>query len=215
MAQTHAPESVLDFWFPDTGHEDSPEAHAAFWDARMQGGMDARIVAEFAGVTEAAATGALDHWAETRRGRLALLIALDQFPRSLWRDRPGAFGQDIKATRLVWEAIGAGDVALLAPWEAMFLVIANGHCEGPDHLERLDRIAPVVEEIIARLPPPLAPMAGMIRAQQERVRAVIARFGRHPHRNAILGRLSSPEEAAYVAAGDFPHLRRVEDGAAG
>ena len=80
------PKDVLDFWFPDTGHQTDPEAHMAFWGERMQGGMDAAIIDRFAELTDAAARGHLDHWAETPRGRLALLIALDQFPRSLWRD---------------------------------------------------------------------------------------------------------------------------------
>ena len=92
---------VLDFWFPDDRHAESMEAHSAFWDSRMQGGMDADIIERFGPLTLAAAEGRLDDWAETPRGRLALLIALDQFPRSLWRDTPAAFAQDIKACRLV------------------------------------------------------------------------------------------------------------------
>ncbi|WP_245541034.1 DUF924 family protein [Octadecabacter antarcticus] len=62
--------------------------------------MDATIIEKFGPLTTAAARGELDHWAQTQRERLALLIALDQFPRSLWRDTPSAFAQDIKATRL-------------------------------------------------------------------------------------------------------------------
>lgn len=88
--EQYQPEQVLELWFPDSGHQHDPQKHAAFWDERMQGGMDAVIAARFAGLTEAAATGKLDHWAETPRGRLALLIALDQFPRSLWRGTPAA-----------------------------------------------------------------------------------------------------------------------------
>ena len=126
----HDPAEVLDFWFPDSGHEADPETHGAFWQVRMQGGMDADICARFAGLTEAAARGRLDHWAGTPRGRLALLIALDQFPRSLWRDTPAAFAQDIKAARLALEGIESGDYDVLAPWEQTFFVIAITHCEG-------------------------------------------------------------------------------------
>ncbi|WP_127115538.1 DUF924 family protein [Shimia sediminis] len=205
------PDMVLAFWFPDTGHQHSPETHGAFWDERMQGGMDARIVEEFAGLTLAAARGQLDHWAETPRGRLALLIALDQFPRSLWRDTPGAFAQDIKAARLALEGIETGDIDALEPWEMAFFVIAIGHCEGPDHLERMHRLPPVIERIVAKMPECLAPMRDGFRGQHDRVCAVLERFGRHPHRNAVLGRVSTPEEEAYVATGDFPHVRKVED----
>ena len=134
-----SPDDVLNFWFPDTGHEASPETHAAFWDERMQGGMDARIISDFAELTDAAARGKLDEWQSTPRGRLALLLALDQFPRSLWRDTPAAFAQDIKATRLVWEAIEAGEMDHHAPWEVMFFVIANGHCEGREFRRRANK----------------------------------------------------------------------------
>ncbi len=143
--ENYQPEQVLDLWFPDSGHQNDPAAHAAFWDERMQGGMDAAIKARFAGLTEAAATGKLDHWAETPRGRLALLIALDQFPRSLWRDTPAAFAQDIKAARLALEGIDNGDFDCLAPWEQTFFHIAISHCEGPDHLERLDRLGAMID----------------------------------------------------------------------
>ena len=202
----HRPEDVLDFWFPDTGHENDVETHSAFWFERMQGGMDARIVSDFADLTRAAARGELDHWAETPRGRLALLIALDQFPRSLWRDTPGAFAQDIKATRLALEGIENGHIYKLAPWEQTFFIIACSHCEGPDHLERMERLDPVVERICASQPPALAPRADRLRSQHNRVKGIIARFGRHPHRNPIYGRISTPEEEAYIAEGDFPHV---------
>lgn len=202
------PAEVLDFWFPDTGHESSRETHGAFWEERMQGGMDAAIIERFADLTLAAATGLLDHWSETPRGRLALLIALDQFPRSLWRDTPAAYAQDIKAARLALEGIGNGDFDGLATWEQAFFIIAIGHCEGPDHLERMQRMDAVVEGIVGRMAPQLAPMGEGFLRQHDRVKGIIARFGRHPHRNPILGRPSTPDEETYIAEGDFPHVRR-------
>jgi uncharacterized protein (DUF924 family) len=204
------PDLVLDLWFPDTGHELDPDTHAAFWNERMQGGMDEIIIRDFADLTLAAARGALDHWADTQRGRLALLIALDQFPRSLWRDTPAAYGQDIKAARLALEGIANGDFDTLAPWEQAFFVISISHCEGPDHLHRMDLLDEVIERIILKLPEPIAAMGDAFRAQNKTVRAVLERFGRHPHRNPILGRPSSPEEETYIATGDFPHMRKVE-----
>jgi uncharacterized protein (DUF924 family) len=208
MHETYTPASVLDLWFPDDGHWTSPERHGAFWQTRMQGGMDAVICRDFAGLTRAAAAGELDHWAVTPRGRLALLIALDQFPRSLWRDTPAAYAQDCKAARLAMEGIRNGDFGKLRPWEQAFFAIALGHCEGPDHIDRLDLIDRITEEIVAGLPPEIAYVAEVFRGQNRRVRAVIEKFGRHPHRNPIYGRVSSAEEEAYIAAGDFPHLRK-------
>ncbi|MGE4609890.1 MAG: DUF924 family protein [Paracoccaceae bacterium] len=153
----------------------------------MLGGMDAIIISEYADVTMAAATGKLDHLAETARGRLALLIALGQFPRSLWRDTPAAFAQDIKSTRLALEGIRNGHFDELEPWEQAAYVVAISHCEGPDHLERMEQLVPIVDAIGARLPEPIAQMAARFRMQHGRVQGIIARFGRHPHRNAVLG----------------------------
>jgi uncharacterized protein (DUF924 family) len=208
MNVTYTPESVLALWFPDDGHWTSPERHQAFWQTRMYGGMDEVICRDFAGLTRAAAAGELDHWAETPRGRLALLIALDQFPRSLWRDMPAAYAQDCKAARLAMEGIRNGDFGKLRPWEQTFFVIALGHCEGPDHLDRLDLIDRVTEEIVAGLPSEIAGMGERLRGQNARVRGVIERFGRHPHRNPVYGRVSSAEEEAYIATGDFPHVKK-------
>ena len=107
-----------------------------------------------------------------------------------------------------------GDFDELAPWEQTFFHIAILHCEGPDHLERVDRMEAIVERVSAALPEPIRGFAELFRGQHQRVREIIARFGRHPHRNAVLGRISTPEEEAYIAAGDFPHVRKVKDDAA-
>jgi uncharacterized protein (DUF924 family) len=177
----------------------------------MRGGVDEEIIARFGPITEAAARGELDHWAETPRGRLALLIALDQFPRSYWRDKPAAYAQDIKANLLVLEGMSNGHFeALRETWERQFYLIALGHCEGPDHLARLD----IAMEIALGLPdiarPPLLPMVERPVQQVQRVRGIIERFGRHPHRNPVYGRLSTAEEEAYIAEGDFPHQGKIE-----
>ncbi len=206
-----SPDDVLDLWFPDTGHQTSVERHGAFWDERMQGGMDAVICDRFADLTLAAAQGRLDHWADTPRGRLALLIALDQFPRSLWRDTPAAYAQDIKAARLALEGIEIGDFDKLQPWEQAFFVIAISHCEGPDHLQRMDLLDDLIERIIAKMPEPIAVMGDGFRKQNKTVRGILERFGRHPHRNPILGRPSTPEEDAYIATGDFPHVKKTAE----
>ncbi len=200
-------DQVLDLWFPDTGFEKTRDSFSAWITERMYGGMDAIICEDFAELTIAAAKGELDDWAETAQGRLALLIALDQFPRSLWRDTPAAYAQDIKANRLVLDGIPNGHVAELAPWEKLFCVIALGHCEGVDHLDRLDVVDTLTGQIIGENPPQLDYTADLLRAQNARVRSTIERFGRHPHRNPHYGRVSTAEEEAYIAQGDFPHVK--------
>jgi uncharacterized protein (DUF924 family) len=204
----YSPSDVLDFWFPDTEHQNTPETHTDFWAEHMQGGMDAAIISEFADITHAAAFGELDHWDITPRGRLALLIALDQFPRSLWRGTPAASAQDIKATRLALDGIANGHFSSLLPWEMAFFVIAIGHCEGPDHLERMHMLDDVIEEVIKKLPEQLCEIGPGFQAQQSKVKLIIETYGRHPHRNDILCRHSTPREARYISAGDFPHLAK-------
>jgi uncharacterized protein (DUF924 family) len=204
----YSPSDVLDFWFPDTGHQNAPETYTAFWSERMQGGMDAAIISRFADLTHAARTGQLDHWAKTPRGRLALLIALDQFPRSLWRGTPAAYAQDIKAARLALDGIANGHFSLLLPWEMAFFVIAIGHCEGPDHLAHMLVLDDAVEEIIKKLPEQLYESGPRLRAHQSKVKKIIETYGRHPHRNDILSRHSTAQETRYISAGDFPHLTK-------
>jgi len=204
------PRQVLDLWFPDDGFWGSEETFTAWLKKRMYGGMDETICCDFADMTCAAARSELDHWADTAEGRIALLIVLDQFPRSLWRDTPAAYAQDIKANRLVLEAIENGHFAAVAPWKKMFYIISLGHCEGPDHLTRIALLEELSETVIAESPLQLAFTADLIRAQNKRLRSVIERFGRHPHRNAHFGRVSSKDEEAYIATGDFPHVARPD-----
>ncbi|MBF9029549.1 DUF924 family protein [Rhodobacterales bacterium HKCCE3408] len=205
------PEQVLDFWFPDDGHWEHLETHRKFWEFRMRGGVDEDICRDFGPLTEAAARGYLDDWAETPRGRLALVIALDQFPRSYWRDRPEAYGQDIKACRLVLQSLHNGHYeALPNTWERQFYIIALTHCEGPDHMSRLDlalRLSHQQREIAL---PHLMPIMERPIIQTLRVIENIRRFGRHAHRNPILGRISTPEEDAYIATGEFPHNTPIQ-----
>lgn len=211
MTTIYDPQTVLDFWFPDDGHWEDLERHRAFWEYRMRGGVDDAVITRFADITEAAARSELDHWAETPRGRLALLIALDQFPRSLWRDTPAAYGQDIKANLLALEGIENGHYeALPVPWERQFYIIALTHCEGPDHIRRMDLALDLVRGLKDIAPPALKSLAERPEQQVLRVYENIRKFGRHPHRNPIFGRLSSAEEEAYIAAGDFPHQSAIE-----
>jgi len=205
----HVPQDVLDLWFPDNGFWETAEGYSAWLRHRMHGGMDRTICEDFADLTVAAARNGLDHWADTAEGRTALLIALDQFPRSLWRDTPLAYAQDVKANRLVIEGVANGHFAAVKPWKKLFYMIALYHCEGPDHLERLALGEELTEAIIAELPPHLAHTADLMRGQNSRGRAIIEKFGRHPHRNAHFGRISTGAEEAYIAAGDFPHVQEA------
>lgn len=206
----HEWEKVLAFWFPDAPDVDA-DTHDRHWRWRMMGGANDEIVRRFSELTAQVAAGELDHWAADPRGRLALIIALDQFPRSVWRNSPQAFAQDQKALTLALEGYGNGHYqALHLPWEKATYNLPLLHCEGPDHLDRLERAIELAKNLHAAAPEHLKPIYAFTAQQPIEFRKVIAAFGRHPHRNAILGRTSTPEEAAYIAEGKFPHLRTPE-----
>lgn len=211
-AQEHEWDEVLQFWFPDSPEEDL-ETHGRRSAWRMRGGADEEIVARFTGLTEQAAAGALDHWADDPQGRLALIVLLDQFSRSAWSGSPRAFAQDPRALALALEGLENGHFAALStPWQQTTYQLSLGHCEGPDHLARLDRAHALAQEILASALDHLKPIYAFAVEQKVLHRRVIETFGRYPHRNAALGRTSTPEEAAYVAEGQFPHRRPVPHG---
>lgn len=200
---------VLDFWFPEGRTLDiDPDCHAEHWRWRMHGGADAAIAARFGPLTERGAAGALDHWAKTPEGRLALIVVLDQFPRSLWRGSKRAWAQDPAALTQALEGLENGDWAGLGlPWFQIAFTQPLGHAEGPAHLARIDRLIALRRDIATRAPALLRSLYVSLVDQAGQVRRIIASFDRHPHRNAILGRRSTLEEEAYLEKGAFPHLR--------
>ncbi|WP_113912953.1 DUF924 family protein [Roseovarius dicentrarchi] len=205
-------DDILDFWFPEGRSLGiDAQAHHAHWRWRMQGGADAAIVARFSDLTERAARGDLDHWAQDPHGRLALIVVLDQFSRSVWRDDPRAFAQDPHALALTTGGLANGHYdALRTPWFRVVCGLPLGHCEGPDHLQRLDRLIGLRQDIAAAAPPPLRDIYASLVSQARDVRKVIAAFGRHPHRNAILNRTSTGAEQRYIAEGQFPHNKAFQ-----
>ena len=119
---------------------------------------------------------------------------------------------DRAALALAMEGLAHGHYAGLAsPWLKIVFGLPLGHCEGPDHLERLDLLIRLREDIAAQAPAELRPIYLSLMTQAHDVRKVIAAFGRHPHRNQALGRQSTPAEEAYIAEGRFPHLRAFEE----
>jgi uncharacterized protein (DUF924 family) len=163
-------------------------------------------------VVTAARAGSLDHWLSTPLGRLSLIIVLDQFPRGLFAGTPEAYAGDPAALRIAEEGLRNGHYdALTRPWEKTFFFMPLGHTEGPDHLERLKRVAALGETLATEVPAPLQPLYQFSANQGRGHLDVISRFGRYPHRNAVLGRVSTPEEAAYLEKGEFVHNRRPPD----
>ena len=200
------PERVLAFWFPDLSDADHARMVRQFewW---FRGGADAAIAERFTPLLERAARGDLDHWSVQPRSRLALIIVLDQFPRSLHRDTARAYAQDPKALALALEGIRIGHYAgLQTPWEKTFFLLPLGHSEELAHLERALALA---EQLAAAASPEFRKVLEHSASQARGHRDVIARFGRQPHRNTLLGRKSTPEELEYLARGELVHKRPV------
>jgi uncharacterized protein (DUF924 family) len=171
------PNDVLTFWFADEARDLWFEKNATF---------DATCRQQLGALADDAAAGRLNVWASTPRGALALVILLDQVPRNLHRGTPAAFAQDAKAREVARRALSAGLDADLAPAERLFLYLPFEHSE-----DAADQALAV--ELIERLGHPDWTDA------TRRHRDIILRFGRFPHRNAALGRPSTPEELAFLA----------------
>lgn len=200
------PDEVLGFWFPDLSGADHARMVRQFewW---FRGGADAAVAERFAALLERAARGELDQWSHAPRSRLALIIVLDQFSRSLFRDSARAFAQDPKALALALEGLEAGHYAALeTPWEKTFFLLPLGHAE---ELHHLDRAVSLAEQLAADAPPDVRRILEHSASQARGHRSVIARFGRHPHRNAVLGRQSTPDEIDYLASGELVHTRSI------
>jgi uncharacterized protein (DUF924 family) len=197
-------EDVLRFWFPQHLRDDHAVMVSQF-ECWFRGGADSAIVERFSGLLERATRGELDRWSHRPRSRLALIIVLDQFPRSVHRGRAQAFAQDQKALALALQGIEIGHYAALEmPWEKTFFFLPLGHSEELTHLETVVKLA---EELVGKAPAELRRILEHSAGQARGHRDVIARFGRHPHRNAVLGRQSTPEELDYLAGGQLVHTR--------
>jgi len=192
------PAKLVAFWFgPFDEHGRPHPDHRARW---FGGGeaFDEELRAHFGDTVEAALTGQLDGWAGTPEGRLALVLLLDQLPRNLFRGSARSFAGDAAAVALGLAGLDGTDAARLRPAQAVFLVMPLMHAED---LELQERGIREFEALAERASPALREnIAGNIDFAR-RHRDVIARFGRFPHRNAVLGRRSTPEEERYLAEG--------------
>ena len=208
--EVSAEQEILSYWFPPGIHEADAETYREQWLRWFAGGpeVEQEITDRFGEVLEQARRGELDSWAETPRGRLALIIVLDQFSRSVYKDTPLAYAQDPAALRLAQEGIEAGMDRGMEVAERLFFMMPLGHAEGPDHLERIDLAVRGAEEQVYLAPAHLKPLYEFSLGQARAHRDVIAHFGRHAHRNAILGRAYTPEELEYLKNEILVHMRR-------
>ena len=174
------PPEVLAFWRaagPDKWFEKDPA-------------FDAAIAARFAGLWRTAAEGGLAPWEETPEGALALVIVLDQFPRNMFRDSAKAFAADPLARTVADRAIGRGFDLHFAPAEQAFFYLPFEHSEDAADQNRCIALFRATGD------------TDLLKWAQLHA-DIIRRYGRFPHRNALLGRATTPEEQAFLDGGGF------------
>jgi uncharacterized protein (DUF924 family) len=209
---TEAWRAVHGFWFPPGLDDADAENHRRMFEWWFGGGSNPALP-RFAPVLETARAGRLEHWGATPLGRLSLILVLDQFPRGLFAGTPEAYASDPHALRIAEEGLRNGHHAALAkPWEKLFSAMPLVHAEGPNHRERLERVVAMAEALAREVPGRLRPLYEFSAGQARGHLDVVSRFSRFPHRNPVLGRASTPEEAAYLRKGGFVHERRPPPG---
>ena len=178
---------VLDFWFGAADSSERGTARAAWF--RKSREFDDELRDRFLGTWATAARGELERWSATPLAALALVIVLDQFPRNMFRGTARAFASDALALAAARGALENGFDGPLRPVERQFFYLPFEHAEGIAEQRRS-------VELFARLQGELEGESWM--EYPRRHHDIVARFGRFPHRNAILGRVSTPEELAFL-----------------
>jgi uncharacterized protein (DUF924 family) len=178
-ASPHDPAALVDFWRaagPDRWFRTDTTFDQTFRDAYLP-------------AHEAAAAGALVGWGDTAESALALVLLLDQFPRNAFRATPRMYATDVLAREAAAAAIAAGFDHAVEPALRLFFYLPFAHSESLADQERSVTLHLGLGKDGAR--------------HALGHRDIVRRFGRFPHRNALLGRTSTPEEVAYLAGGGF------------
>ena len=189
-------DAILAFWFREE------ELSAPQVDRRMDTWfsedpvLDHEIERDFAADVDAASSGDLDHWAETPRGRLALILLLDQFRRNIYRGTAKAYALDKMALKLCVEGAMEKKDDGLSPIEKVFFYMPLQHSESPKvqakSVALFSRLAEAVTPTYRETFQTIAQFA-------ELHADIIDAYSRFPHRNRVLGRENTPEEAEYLA----------------
>jgi uncharacterized protein (DUF924 family) len=181
-------QAVLDFWF-------LPPTDAGYGQSRVEwfrkdAAFDAYIVQHFGALIAAAIAGGLRDWETTPQGALARIIVLDQLTRNAGRDTPQAFAGDAQALALACQLTDTGSDDSLPPMQRAFAYLPFEHAEDLAMQARAVQLF----QLLSQQHPGFDSMLNYAERHQE----VIARFGRFPHRNAILGRDSTLEEEIFL-----------------
>jgi uncharacterized protein (DUF924 family) len=185
MRDQTTPDEVLFFWFG--GAQDRGKRHKRWFE--KDPAFDREIHDRFLGLYERAAAGELAHWKDRPSDCLALILVLDQFPRHLFRGAARAFAADALAFDAARHAVARGYDQEMLPVERLFVYLPFEHSEALADQERACMLSRPLEAF-----PETADVYRYALAHRD----IIARFGRFPHRNAALGRASTPEEIEFL-----------------
>ena len=190
------PETILDFWF-GSNHDDltvAKERSELWWTKNKA--TDDEIRHRFETYVTLAVSEQLKDWLTTPRGRLALIILCDQFPRNIYRDTPRAFSCDEKALTWCIEGLEQKVDRQLRPIERVFFYLPLEHAE---FIEPQDLSVKCFGELVSKVNAEQKALFEGYLDYAVRHRQIIERFGRFPHRNRVLGRESTPEELAFLS----------------
>lgn len=196
-------ERILEFWFgtfPDAYSSDSSRVDMWFVNGSA---YDQEIFINFGGLYDKAINHQLDHWQETPRGRLSLIILLDQFSRHIHRGYVEAFAQDLKSQELCLDGIAAGDDLGLHPVERSFFYLPLEHAE---NLDRQNLSVEAFFRLVQDVPENQRENYLQMLDYAQKHQCVIERFGRFPELNTILGRESTGEEVAFIENAEYSFL---------
>lgn len=187
----NTPGEILDFWFGREGEEGYGEFREAWFTKDPE--FDREVRDRFEGAYEEAAAGRLEHWKDEARSCLALIILLDQFTRNMFRGEPKTYATDDKALEAARHAVEHAYDRELTPYGRLFVYLPFEHSEDLED-----------QRFSVELFRGLAAEMGSEDLLDYAVRhlEIIERFGRFPHRNEILGRATTPEEAEFLRGPD-------------
>jgi len=195
MVSRNVSADIHRFWFDDALAEpDKAEQRNDFW-FRSDAATDRLIAERYAHVLEAAARGELVDWEEAPRSALALIIVLDQFPRNIHRATPAAFAHDAEALGVTKRGLAAGHLHKLHMVEQGFFRMPFQHSE--DLATQREGMA-LFQRMADEAPPEWRALAENYATFARMHLELVERFGRFPHRNAILGRESSAAEREFL-----------------
>lgn len=183
-------QAILTFWFGAPGSPEHGTARAVWF--RKDEQFDDEIRHRFGEAVAIALAGGFGDWCATAQGSLARILLLDQFTRNIFRDTPRAFAGDERALATAEDAVARGFDRDLAFRERWFMYMPFEHAESVPAQHRS-------LELYGALARDMGDDDSLVWARKHA--DVIFRFGRYPHRNAILGRASTPEEEAYLRDG--------------